>query len=94
MFTDDKSIYEFCSEVQEYMGSANAPDHFTPLAAAQFVAESICSNTQFNKGRLALLEQEISVNTTASGYVPTHLSICILPRTILDVYDHEMKWEL
>ena len=92
-FTDDNTIYEFCTEVQEYMTNGNAPDHFTPLAAAQFVAESLRRDTRFNKGRIAL-EQEISNNLSSSGYVPAHLAVRALPRTILNVYEPHQKREL
>ena len=93
IFTDDKTIYEFCSEVHEYMTNGNAPDHFTPLAAAQFVAESIRKDTRFDKGRINL-ETEILKNTSTSGYVPAHLTIRVLSRTILEVYDHDAKRDL
>jgi hypothetical protein len=92
VFSDNDTLFEFCEAVHVYMNTT-APTHFTPLAAAQFVAESLRNDTRFNKGR-AYLEEVIMKNNNGSGYVPPKLAVKHLPRLILQCYDNEMKREL
>ena len=89
-FRDTATLYEFCKDIQDYISEGRAPNHFTPLAAAQFVAEALRVDTRFNKGRIAL-EQEIATVNNSTGFVPEKLSIQRLPRLILSVYEPSMK---
>ena len=92
-FPDTVTLYDFCRDVQEYVSEGRAPNHFTPLAAAQFVAETLRTDTRFNKGRIAL-EQEIATINNSTGFVPDRLTITRLPRLILAAYDPIMRREL
>ena len=85
-FTDTMSIYDFCTEIQNYLTEGRAPSHFTPLAAAQLVAETLIPMTRFNNGRIAL-EMEIAKINNSTGYVPEKLPLQKLPCFILSVYD-------
>ena len=92
-FPDTVTLYDFCRDVQEYVSEGRAPNHFTPLAAAQFVAETLRTDTRFNRGRIAL-EQEIATINNSTGFVPDRLTINRLPRLILAAYEPVMRREL
>jgi hypothetical protein len=92
-FDDNLTIHEFCSNVKTYLENGNAPEHFTPFAAAQLVHEALQTDTRFALG-CAYLTTELAQHNNKTGYAPPHLQLQFLPRTILDRYDHSMRSEL
>ena len=91
-FDDNMTIYQFCANVKDYKDTW-APAHFTPMAAAQYVLESLRSDSRFVTG-CAYLENEVLKNKDNTGYAPPHLQLTMLPRAILQRYDEATRREL